>query len=50
MFEVRDRVYVSNWGCGIVAGTLEHGALVSIENSEHKGIYYFYFDELEKAD
>ena len=50
MFEIGDRVYASNWGYGIVAGTLEHGALVSIETSEHKRIYYFYFDELEKAD
>ena len=54
MFEVGDRVRIhdhpNEWGSGIVAGTLENGALVSIDRGVHKGIYYFYFYELEKVD
>ena len=50
MFKVGDLVYVRYWGYGIVASVLEYGALVSIETSEHKEIYYFYFGELEKVD
>lgn len=54
MFEVGDRVQIHNppneWGSGIVAGILENGALVAIDNGVHKGFYYFYFDELEKID
>ena len=40
----------NEWGSGIVAGILENGALVAIDNDTHKGFYYFYFDELEKID
>ena len=54
MFEVGDRVQIhsppNGWGSGIVAGILENGALVAIDNGVHKGLYYFYFDELEKVD
>lgn len=54
MFEVGDRVKIldhpNDWGSGIVAGILENGALVSVNNVAHKGFYYFYFDELEKID
>ena len=54
MFEVGDRVQIHNppneWGSGIVAGILEYGALVAIDNGVDKRFYYFYFDELEKID
>ena len=54
MFEVGDRVQIrdhpNEWGSGIVAGILENGALVAIDNGVHKGFYYFFFDELEKMD
>ena len=54
MFEVGDRVQIrdhpNEWRTGIVAGILENGALVSVNHGVHKGLYYFYFDELEKVD
>ena len=54
MFEVGDRVQIrdhqNEWGSGIVAGILEYGALVAIDNGVDKSFYYFYFDELEKID
>ena len=50
MFEIGDRVYVRDWGYGVITGILEYGVLVLFETTEHKGVYYFYFDELEKAD
>lgn len=55
MFEIGDRMrihdYPNEWGgSGFVAGILENGALVSVNHGVHKGIYYVYFDELEKMD
>lgn len=54
MFEVGDRVQIrdhqNEWGSGIVAGIFENGALVTIGNGVHKGLYYFYFDELDMLD
>lgn len=41
---------MSGGGSGFVAGILENGALVSVNHGVHKGIYYVYFDELEKMD
>lgn len=41
MFEVGDQVQIhdhpNEWGSGIVAGILENGALVAIDNGVHKG-------------
>lgn len=54
MFKVGDRVQIrdhqNEWGSGIIAGILESGALVAVDNGVHKGFYYFFFDELEKID
>lgn len=54
MFEVGDRVQIrdhqNEWGSGIVAGIFENGTLVTIGNGVHKGLYYFYFDELDMLD
>lgn len=50
MFEIGDRVYALDWGCGVISAILENGALVTFKTRTRKGNYYFYFDELEKAD
>ena len=54
MFKVGDRVQIhddpNEWGSGIIAGILEYGALVSVNDGVHNGFYYFYFDKLEKID
>ena len=54
MLEVGDRVQIHNppneWGSGIVAGILEYGALVAIDNGVDKEFHYFYFNELEKIN
>lgn len=54
MLEVGDRAQVhdhpNEWGSGIVTVILENGVLVSIDHGIHNGMYYFFFDELEKVD
>ena len=54
MFKVGDRVQIhdhpNEWGSGIVTVILENGALVSIDHGIRNGMYYFFFDELEKVD
>ena len=49
MFEIGDRVYASDWCYGVIIDINDEGAVVEFETSRGGG-FFFYFDELEKAD